>query len=556
MRPMKLFFTRLSAPLVLLLLLVVGACNRIPHHADYIPKEALFVGTVNVQKLTRKMVWNAITGSVLFGEMQEKIKNEKSREAMKDFSSVGLKANSTVYFFYTGSLRKEGNICFLLGMDDRNAFERFVKENLPGVVIREEKGYRSAQLEQAVFAAWNEEAAMFFPLRTALPDSALPANGMGSEVNSLASIQGFVQHAFELSKEKAVTSLPHFRDLHKAGHDISFWANYEEIFRQSPDLNAPEVQAFVKAAYFRDAALATGVNFEDGAAEMVMDYYMSKELAALYGKHSGTDVDEQLLREIPSGNVAMLAAYHFKPGMLSDFLAEFKLDGLANLGLAMMGTSLEKLTSGFAGDYVFAMTDLNVKDTVRKIPDTDLELVVEPDMNMSLALSVSSKSTVEDLLGKGVKEKVLTRDGEMYRMDDGAIMLSDKRLVYSSDPALGQKWMTGKNDIRKALPAGAWEEISGEPFCFFINIPKILQLLPESGMDSSEKALLRETSALFTYMEMHGGNLKKQANHMEGHLYFTNREENALIQLLNLAMKVKQESESKVPRTDSVVAMR
>lgn len=553
---MTLLSFRPAAPLVLLLFLLLSACNRIPHHADYIPKEALFVGTVNVQKLTRKMVWNAITGSTLFEEMQEKVRSEKSREAMKDFSSVGLQANSTVYFFYTGSLRKEGNICFLLGMDDQKAFERFIKGNLPGALIREEKGYRSAQLEQAVFAAWNAEAAMFFPMRNALPDSVLPAEGIGSQINSLATIQAFVQNAFSLSKENAVTALPHFRDLHKAGHDISFWANYEEIFRQSPDLNAPEVQAFVKADYFRDAALATGVDFEDGAAEMVMDYYMSKELAALYGKHSGTDVEEQLLRQIPSGNIAMLAAYHVKPGMLTDFLAEFKLDGLANLGLAMMGTSLEKLTSGFAGDYVFAITDLNVKDTVRKIPDTDLELVVEPEMNISMALSVSSKSTVEDLLVKGVREKVLTRQGNAYRLGQGALMLSDQRMIYSSDPALGQKWMAGKNDIRKALPSGAWEEISGEPFCFFVDIPKILQFIPESGMDSSGRALLRETSALFTYLEMHGGTLKKQANHMEGHLYFSNREENALVQLLNLAMKVKQESEPKVPRRDSVVAMR
>jgi len=536
------------------LLVLLSACHKIPRHADYIPKDALLVGAVDVNKLTKKMIWNAITGSVLFEEMQKEIQNEKSKEAMKDISAVGLNQNSTVYFFYTGNLRRDGKICFLLGMKDRAQFEKFVKESLPGVAIQDKGKYHTAHLEESVYAAWNEEAAMFFPLKNTSTDSVLAEGGLQTEVNALASIEAFVAGAFTVDKDKSVTALPHFKELQKSHHDVSFWANYEEIFRQNPDLNSSEVQAFIKKDYFTDAALATGIDFEDGTVAIQMDYYMSPELADIYDKHTKGEVDDRLLRQIPSNDVALIAAYHFKPQMIEEFLKQFKLDGLANLGLGMMGTSLEKIGSAFKGDMVLSLTDINVKDTVKQIPNTDVELVVEPDMNVSVAVSIADQSSMDDLLGKGVKQNVLSRKGTMYTMGEGAFVREKDLLVYSSDPKLAQTYCAGSNDIQKSLPEGAWKQLAGHPFCFYVNVKKIMQFVSDADMSTEDRELFNETVNMFTYMEMHGGRLKNKANHMEGNVFFTNRKENSLIQLLNLAMKVKKSvdaKENQVPPADS-----
>jgi hypothetical protein len=540
----------------LISLLVITSCNKIPKHANYIPKDALLVGAVDVNQLTKKMIWNAITGSALFDEMQKEIKNEKSKEAMKDFSSVGLNQSSSIYFFYTGNLRQDGKICFLVGMKNKAQFENFVKENLPGVAIQTKEKYNAAQLEESVFAAWNDDVAMFFPLKPAPTDSTM-ADGVNVDVafNDLTAIEAFLSKAFVMDEKESVTSLPNFKTLHKAGHDVSIWANYEEIFKQNKEL-AAGTEAFMKADYLKNAALATGIDFEKGSTDIVMDYYFSDELAKIYDKYDMDNVDEKLIRQIPSNDVAMIMTYNLKPQMIQDMMKEFKLDGLINVGLMMMGTSMEKIGEAFKGDMVIALTDVNLTDTIQKIPNSDLELVVEPEMNFSMAMSVGSELALDELLNKGIKNNAIQKEGDMYKLGDAVLMKTKERLVISSKQPLATAYMNGKNDIEKSLPAGAWKDITGNPFSFFLDVKKIMRFISAENSTPEEKALMEETRNMFTYMEMHGGKLKNKANHMEGHLYFTNKEENSLVQLLNLAIKVKKQADSKsVPTTDTTLAI-
>ena len=67
-------------PLSLLGLVIVismlVACNKVPKHAQYIPKDVMMVGTINMKNLSQKLIWSAITGSDLFEEMQKNVENE------------------------------------------------------------------------------------------------------------------------------------------------------------------------------------------------------------------------------------------------------------------------------------------------------------------------------------------------------------------------------------------------------------------------------------------------------------------------------------------------
>ncbi len=83
----------------------VFSCNKIPNHAKYIPKNALGVFAVDMDKLSKKLIWNVLTGSEIFDEMQKDVKNEESKKAMKDFSNIGIDPTSTLYIFYTGNMQ-------------------------------------------------------------------------------------------------------------------------------------------------------------------------------------------------------------------------------------------------------------------------------------------------------------------------------------------------------------------------------------------------------------------------------------------------------------------
>jgi hypothetical protein len=88
-------------------------------------------------------------------------------------------------------------------------------------------------------------------------------------------------------------------------------------------------------------------------------------------------------------------------------------------------------------------------------------------------------------------------------------------------------------------------ELNANPFTFYVNMQQVLNSFPIETSDPEEKALMDEGLRMFTYAEMHGGKMKKGANHMEGQLNFTNKSENALIQIIHFAMKTKKLSDKK-----------
>ncbi|MBL7765847.1 MAG: DUF4836 family protein [Chitinophagaceae bacterium] len=535
-------------------IIVLPSCNKIPEHARYIPKNALVVGTVDINSLSKKLIWNAIIGSDLFKEMQKEMKNEESKEAMKDVSNIGLNQLSTVYFFYTGDMKQDGKACVLIAMKDQDKFEKFIQKTYPQSTIEKYPEYKSALIESSMYAAWNKDVAMFFPLGSgSIPTDSLGEPSMASAFNSLASVKQYLIEAFKLSKENSIISLKHFTDLQKSGHDISIWANYEELYKLSAGSGDNPAMAFVKQDYFKEAALATGIDFEKGRSAVVMDYYLSKELAEIYGKYSNDNVNADLIDRIDSKDVAMVMAYNLKVQMIQDFLKKFSLDGLVNLGLMSMGTGMENIASAVKGDMVFAITDIKPKTPADSVTGMGIDLSQDLDMNYTFAMSINDEQEIDKLLGKAVKNGVLVKNGNQYVMadaDNQAALIKNKEvLVFASQKTMAENYLSGKSHAGSTLPKEAWEQMRSNPFVFYLDIRKIIQLVPDPSTTPEEKQLMTEVKNLMTYAEMHGGKLKNQANHLEGNLYFTNQEENSLIQIIDLGMKMKKISEHKASQT-------
>lgn len=546
-------------------LVIMISCSKIPDHAKYIPKNAIGVFSVDMNQLSKKLIWNLLTGSELFDEMQKDIKNEESKKAMKDFSNIGLDPSTTIYFFYTGNMKNENHPCAVAGMKDASKFESFITRNYPELKIEDNKKYKSCFIEKSFLVAWNKEVALAVPVKDyssmGIDTAGMDPAAVSIDLAKIESEQNFIKQCFEISKENAITNLSNFKSLQKDGHDFSLWINYEELYLQNKDLSSGELQAFIKPEYFKDAALATGFDFEKGVVDMEVDYYFSKELAAIYKKHTTDNIDADLIKDLPSKDICFIAAYNLKPQMIQDFLAHFKLDGLANLGLMAMGTSMESIVSTFKGDMVFAISDMKMKpppaDTT--LPDY-MYSNKTPDMNFTFAMNISDAANLEKLLGKGVKENYLVKNGNVYRLkgddDAGTLMYDKSRMVYSNKEDMAKQFIDKKGNAKEGIPADAWKNIVNNPIAVYADIKKMMQAVPLESKEPEEMKLMEELRNMFTYAQVYGGKMKNNANHMEGNLYFTNKEENSMIQLLNLAMKAKKVSDktknANVPVTDTV----
>ena len=542
----------------LLMTIIIFSCNKIPNHAKYIPKNALGVFAVDMDKLTKKLIWNVLTGSEIFDEMQKDVKNEESKKAMKDFSNIGIDPTSTMYIFYTGNMQDENHPCLVAAMKDAGKFESFISKNYPALKIEDNKNYKSCVVEDKFLLSWNKEAAIATMINNRFSYEIIDSNTavQTSKPEVGEKDKNYLKEIFSLSSDNAITSISNFKKLQKEGHDFSFWVNYEELYKQNKDLSSSEVKAFIKEDYFRDAALACGFDFEKGAIDMTMDYFFSKELAAIYKKYSNENVDESLIKSIPSKDIDILVAYNLKPKMIEDFLKEFKLDGLANLGLVAMGTSMESIISSFKGDMVMALTDMKAKPK----DSTQNQLMYSsdfPDYDLTFAMSIDDLSNFQKLLDKGIKQSLVVKNGNMYTMangGEGAMMFDKTKLVYSNKTNSAQLFMEGKGNAKEGVPAEAWKNIVGNPISMYADMKKLLELIPIEPSNEDEKKLLAEVKSMFTFAQIYGGKMKGNANHLEGNLFFTDKNENAMIQLINIGIKVKKmEDAKKKDETEPVV---
>lgn len=549
-----------KSSLLLLLSVVVFtivSCNKIPNHAKYVPKNAIVVMTVDMDKLSKKLIWNVLTGSEVFDEMQKDIKNEESKKAMKDFSNIGIDPTSSIYVFYTGDMKGDGHPCMVAAMKDAGKFESFLSKNYPQLKIEDNKNYKSCVVENKFLLSWNKEAAIgtvvsgSFSANQMLDDTVSAEGIMMPPANTPATDatkdKAYLAELFSLSGENAITANSNFKKLQNDGHDWAWWINYEEIYKQNKDLNSGELKAFIKDEYFQDAALACGFDFEKGAIETEMDYYFSKQLASIYKKYGVDNIDESLVNNIPSKDISVLICYNLKPKMIEEFLKEFKLDGLASLGLMAIGTSLETIMNAFTGDMVFALTDMKMK-AKDSLNNEMMYSSNTPDFNMTYAMGINDASSFETLLAKGVKQEMLIKNGNSYTMPhvENAILIYDKtRMVYSNEKTMAQQFMDKKGNAKEGLPADAWKNMRSNPISVYADIRKILNAIDMNPASEQERQLVEEVKNMFTYAQLYGGKMKGNANHLEGYLNFSNKDENAMIQLINLAMKVKKAEDAK-----------
>ena len=529
--------------------LSIFSCNKIPKHAKYIPKNALAVMTVDMNKMSKKLIWNVLTGSEIFDDMQKDIKNEESKKAMKDFSNIGIDPTETIYLFYNGNMKNENHPCLLAAMKDASKFETFINKNYPEIKLEENKDFKTCIVEKKYIIAWNKDAA----IATLINSNEFNFETEETDSNAVANLidgtneKTYLAELFTQKSNNAITDISNFKKLQNEGHDFAVWVNYEELYNQSAAFGGESMKAFLKPEYMKDAALAMGFNFEKGSLDMEMDYYFSEKLASIYKKYATDNVNADLVNNIPSNNIAFIGAYNIKPKMIQAFLEEFKLDGMANLGLAAVGMSMETIMSAFKGDMVYAMSDLKMKPKDSTKNDFSFSNDT-PDFNVTYAMSIDDVTSFEKILNKGVKENFLTKNGNSYSLpnsQEGVLIYDKNKMVFSNHNKIAEQYMTAKGNAKENIPAEVWKHIANNPISFYADLKKIMEVVPNDEKDEANKQLMSELKTMFTYAQLYGGKMKGNANHLEGNLYFANKDENAMIQLIKLGIKAKKVQDAK-----------
>lgn len=569
-------------PLLAVALILFASCNRVPKHARYIPKDAFMVLGVHTGEMRKQLAWSAITGSSLMNEIRRKSKDpQKGAEAFKDLENAGIDYSSTLYFYAKPDNRFENNMkmAAVLPLSDAGKLKAYINKHFPGMPIREKDGRSEMLLDSKLCISWNDEVLMAMNSAVSkvehsepatadtigdetYPGSTLGQGGMAIQRDAYSwteekpdSVATFAEiaAAFKPAKASGIDENKRFAGLEKAGHDITFWMNYDALMDLYQDMDKNSIQGMgmfgstIGNSLFKGSAAAVGFDFEKGSIDGLMRYYSSDSMMPVAREFAKENVDGDMLRRLPASGLNMAAGYHLSPAAMKLMLEKMGLSGIANLALMSQGITMDDILGSFSGDMVFAINNFRVETKMQEIDSiTQQEYgltpypVTSPKMDFVFAMKIGDKAKLNKLLAlvgrSGMVQQSAPNTYTLAGQGGGSMVVGDKYIAASSNALTAQAFL---RERAGAMPDAVHKEISGHPVGMWADIQGFLKggsaVANGSPSDSAFFAVMRNA---FTTFSMNGGEMKGEANEYHMKLGFVNRNENSLVQLLHIAQQL------------------
>jgi len=506
----------------------------------YIPRNAVVVAGVNLKALGKKIAWNMITGSKLFKEMQARMPQNGSNDAISGIDKAGIDGMNTFYVYLkTGKSAAGDNkvvITALIPLSDAAKWEDYLKKNFPQTAIQQHNDIKELAMSGNMYAGWNKNTLIIVNVINNVNDYAA---GVPAGASSGADAAAEMDSAFAVAKGSSIGDDANFMKLQNADHDLTLWMNYGQIMSQYMQDNMASKMGGISlnADIWKNAAFAYGFDFKKGKITGDVAYYTPAEYAAVYKEFGATNADKDMLDRLPVNDMNMLLAMHISPKGIKSILDKTGYLGLANAGLQSQNTNVDNLLSAFTGDIALAVNHLSITnaDTQPGISGTRTQ------MSASLVIKINNKDEFSKLFQLAAQSGMQpVPDGYFAPIghDSVFLLMNGKYAVAANKYADAVAILNGSNKGQKMTDAAA-AQVPGHPFALFVDVAQSVKNLDFSSMMTpADSTIVNESKKLISNVSVNGGEFKDNAmiSHME--INFTNTEENSIITLLDFGMRM------------------
>lgn len=537
--------------LVILAIAFFSACNKMPDHARYIPKDAVAVASINLKGLSKKVAWNMITGSKLFKEMQKRIPEQKAKDAMAGIEKAGIDALNTFYVYMKTDTRfKGGNrVTALVPLADAGQWEAYVKQVFPKAAVKQHGDRKEVRLGDDMFVSWNNKLMIIINVMEQDNDvadadsngAALPTKPAGDET----ALSAEMDNAFGITKENSILGNSRFTGLEKEGHDVAFWLNYELLMTQMDHGMAGNMGMSLSSALWKDAGMTAGFDFVKGKISGDFKYYMSAELKDICSELGGTNADKDMIERLPNQNLDMVMALHLSPKGLKGVLEKMGMLGLANIALGSQGLNTDTILDAFTGDMAIVMNDFALH--TETVTDSFMGQAIthknnKPSLSLSYVMKLNKKENFQKLV-KMATDMGLKQTGSGFvipltEKDTVYIQMNDQYMIASNKNNYAGGFLQGSFKGQK-MPEAASSVVFGHPCAFYMDIQQLFKNV-DAGMNNSahDSVMIAESKKLLNNIAMKGGEFKNNAFEYHMEINFMNTEENSIIALMDYGMKM------------------
>jgi Domain of unknown function (DUF4836) len=318
------------------IIFTLASCSKSNKQGKMIPADAAIVLHFNGKSLSDKLPWEEVKGNVLFQKLYaDSTVPAFVKNILNDPGNSGVDVkNDLILFVKRDSLG--GLVAFEGSIKDATKFKSFNAEAMKGGTASENGGI-SFMTRESLCVGWNKDKFVYvfnspqFNFNPALPGG---MSGMTDDKGP-RDILAACKSIFDLQEKSSLGTNEKFTALMKKDGDIHFWMNTEQMTKGMMD--NPQMAMFNLGKLFEGAITAATANFENGKITVDYKSYTGKLLNDILKKYSGGSINDDMIKRIPSKDVAAVLAMNFKPEGIKELLKAMNLDGLANMGLAQLG---------------------------------------------------------------------------------------------------------------------------------------------------------------------------------------------------------------------------
>jgi hypothetical protein len=376
-----------------------------------------------------------------------------------------------------------------------------------------------------------------------------PSNNNTIEDRS-AELAVLCKKLFSLKSSASLAENDHFNSLLKEPGDIHLWQNTEEIIKSGPSLGM--LSMLKLDAFIKDNISTYTVDFDNGKININQKGYVSKELADVLKKYTGSSVDNDMIKNIPSQNVFAVLAFNFKPEGLKELIKLTGADGLVNTYSQQMGFNLDDISKATNGNWLLAFSDFKIgTDSVKRNDNTDDDNLLKPKIpgfNFIFSVGIGDKPSLQKLINAGTTMGAIAGKNSSVKY-----AMNDKVFALSNTASFADQYLSGNNHKYDFT-----DEFSGHPAGFFLDIHQLLSGISSiAAKDSNENTMMNESLKTWKNIVASGGEIKDNAFTFHTEINFIDQQANSLKQLnsyLNEMYKlVEEKKQQNSSRLDSLL---
>lgn len=501
--------------------LTFSSCNKSNKIGRYIPKNASVVVHVNGESVTSKLPWNEVKQNQLFQEIYaDTAMDAVVKAALDNPENTGIDTKNDLTLF----IQKDsvGGYVVLQGtVKDADKFKAFYTNVTKGNVVNGKDGESSLSNDKMI-ATWNKERfAIVFdaPKMSEVDMNKMPMPGMDSTMmepvkpivkRNLEAVSALV---FNLEEKNSLAKDEKFSDLVKTNGDIHFWMNVGEIGSQTPGM--PALSMMNMSKLYAGSIVTATATFLDGKIDMAVKSYTGKEMTAIFKKYEGAKINSDMVKRIPTKNIAVFFAMNFKPEGLLEFIKLAGMEGFANMGAGYLGFTLDDFVKANKGDILLTISDLT-RDSVGKT-----------EANFLFSAAINDKAAFGKLIEAGKKAGKSTFNdsipvGIFYNSTDKYFAIGNKQATVDT------YFKTESNNN-----FDFFEKISGSPVGLFINFQYVMLSMAPTGSDSLKMATYNASLQMWDNLIAKGGGFRDGGIIQHVEINLVDKKVNSLKQLNN-----------------------